>query len=61
MEDIRDISRVYHYEMPLFKSEIIKLFKSGPVNHNPLIKIKDYFKKLSGSIKIDVDVDASVE
>ena len=55
------ISRVYHYEMPLSKSEIIKLFKSGPINHNPLIKIKDYFKKLSGSIKIDVDVDASVE
>ncbi len=55
------LSRVYHYEEPLTKYEIIRLFKSGPINNNPIGKIKNYFKKLSGSIKIDVDVDANVE
>jgi len=55
------ISRVYHYESPLTKGEIIGLFKSGPINNNPIPKIKNYFKKLGGSIKIDVDVDVSGE
>lgn len=55
------LSRVYHYEEPLTKYEIIRLFKSGPINNNPFNKIKNYFKKLSGSVKINVNVDASVE
>jgi hypothetical protein len=54
------ISRVYHYENPLTKGQIISLFRSGPINYNPIIKIKDYFKKLSGSVKFDIKIDADI-
>ena len=57
------ISRVYHYEDPLGKSEVISLFKSGSINNNPIPRIKSYFRSITPKIKlnIDIDVDASGE
>ena len=38
------LSRVYHYEEPLSKYEVIRLFKAGPINKNPFAKFKNYLK-----------------
>jgi hypothetical protein len=54
------ISRIYHFEDPLSKNGVIRLFKKGPINNNPLGKLLRKIKGVAGSVKLDVKVDADV-
>ena len=57
------ISRIYHFEDPLSKQGIITLFKKGPINNNPIMKLWRKLRGVAGSVKlnVNVDVDANVE
>ena len=57
------ISRIYHFEDPLSKQGIITLFKKGPINKNPIMKLWRKLRGVAGSVKlnVNVDVDADVQ
>ena len=53
------ISRIYHYEDPLSKYSVRRLFDKGPINNSLFAKLHRKVKGLAGSVKLDVKVSAS--
>ena len=53
------ISRIYHYETPLSKTSVVRLFKAGPINNSPIARILRRIKGAAGSVKLNVKVDVS--
>lgn len=54
------ISRIYHYEEPLSKYRVRRLFYKGPISNTPYARLKRMFGGVKLNVKVDVNASADV-